>query len=44
MKKIFGIIALVLLSIFLGLSVSEFCDKDVTLVSEYSWHTGGAYG
>lgn len=44
MKKILGIIALILISIILGLSVNRLSGADTTLVSEYSWHIGGVYG
>ena len=44
MKKIVGIIGVVLLSIIIGLSVDRFNDGETTLVSEYSWHLGGVYG
>ena len=44
MKKIFGIIVLLLLSILIGISVNSLREGDTTLVSEYSWHIGGLYG
>ncbi len=43
MKRIIGIIAVVLLSILVGLSVDRLCDGEVTLVSEYSFEIGGVY-
>jgi hypothetical protein len=44
MRKIIGIIAILLLSIMLGLSVNRLNDGRTTLVSEYSWRMGGVYG
>lgn len=44
MKRILGILGLLLLSIAMGLSVNKLSDGKTTLVSEYSWQTGGVYG
>ena len=43
MKKIIGIVLVILLSLLLGLSVEMLDDGDTTLVSEYVWKVGGVY-